>query len=51
VVKSVVELVRGLGKKTIAEFVQDEDTLSLLRQYGIDYAQGFHIGKPGPLRS
>jgi EAL domain-containing protein (putative c-di-GMP-specific phosphodiesterase class I) len=51
VVKSVVDLVRSLGKKTIAEFVQDEDTLSLLRDYGIDYAQGFHIGKPGPLRS
>ncbi|MDO8141108.1 MAG: EAL domain-containing protein [Candidatus Brocadiales bacterium] len=45
-VKAMVEVARGLGKKTIAEFVEDEETLRLLREYGIDYAQGYHIGKP-----
>ncbi|MDO8745228.1 MAG: EAL domain-containing protein [Candidatus Brocadiaceae bacterium] len=45
-VKAMVEVARGLGKKTIAEFVENEETLHLLREYGIDYAQGYHIGKP-----
>ncbi len=45
-VKAMVEVARGLGKKTTAEFVGSEETLCLLREYGIDYAQGYHIGKP-----
>ncbi len=45
-VKAMVEVSRGLGKKTIAEFVENEETLRLLREYGVDYAQGYHIGKP-----
>jgi len=49
IVRSVVQLARGLGKKTIAEFVEDEETLDLLRQEGVDYAQGYHIARPGPL--
>jgi EAL domain-containing protein (putative c-di-GMP-specific phosphodiesterase class I) len=35
-----------LGKQTIAEFVEDERALRLLREYGVDYAQGYHIGMP-----
>ena len=49
VVKAIVELSRSLGKRTIAEFVGDAHTLELLRQYGVDYAQGYHIGRPQPL--
>jgi diguanylate cyclase (GGDEF)-like protein/PAS domain S-box-containing protein len=49
VVQSVVAIARGLGKRTIAEFVGDEETLDLLKSYGVDYAQGFHVGKPQPL--
>ena len=45
-VKAMVEVARGLGKKTTAEFVGSEETLRLLREYGVDYAQGYHIGKP-----
>jgi len=45
-VKAMVEVARGLGKKTTAEFVENEATLRLLREYGVDYAQGYHIGKP-----
>ena len=45
-VKAMVEVARGLGKKTIAEFVENEETLRLLREYGVDYAQGYHVGKP-----
>ena len=47
--KSIVEIARGLGKKTIAEYVGDEETLALLRDYGVDFAQGFHVGRPVPL--
>jgi diguanylate cyclase (GGDEF)-like protein/PAS domain S-box-containing protein len=49
-VSSVVELARGLGKRTIAEYVGDEATVELLRELGVDYAQGFHIGRPVPIR-
>lgn len=45
-VKAMVEVARGLGKKTIAEFVENEETVRLLRELGVDYAQGYHIGKP-----
>lgn len=45
-VRSSVELAHGLDKATIAECVEDEPTLQLLRQLGIDYAQGFHLGRP-----
>ena len=37
-----------MGKKTIAEFVTDQDTVACSRS-GVDYAQGFHISRPGPL--
>ena len=43
-VKAIVAIARGLGKATIAEFVSDDETLKLLREYGVDCAQGFHIG-------
>jgi diguanylate cyclase (GGDEF)-like protein/PAS domain S-box-containing protein len=48
-VKAMVEVARGLGKKTTAEFVENEETLRLLLGYGVDYAQGYHIGKPRPI--
>lgn len=47
-VKSMNEVAHALGKKTIAEFVEDERTLTLLREFGVDYAQGYHLGRPGP---
>jgi diguanylate cyclase (GGDEF)-like protein len=45
-VQAIVQIARGLGKTTIAEFVQDDATAELLREYGVDMAQGFHLGKP-----
>jgi diguanylate cyclase (GGDEF)-like protein len=48
-VKANVALAQGLGKQTIAEFVEDEATLQLLASLGIDYAQGFYIGRPTPV--
>jgi diguanylate cyclase (GGDEF)-like protein/PAS domain S-box-containing protein len=48
-IRAAVDIARGLGKKTIAEYVGDDETLELLRRLGVDYAQGFHIGQPAPL--
>jgi diguanylate cyclase (GGDEF)-like protein len=45
-VKAIVQIARGLGKRTIAEFVQDDATTRMLREYGVDMAQGFHLGRP-----
>jgi diguanylate cyclase (GGDEF)-like protein/PAS domain S-box-containing protein len=48
-VRAMVEVARGIGLKTIAEFVGDDETLALLREYGVDFAQGYHIGRPRPV--
>ncbi|MDY0374999.1 MAG: EAL domain-containing protein, partial [Desulfobacterium sp.] len=49
-VKSISEISHALGKKTIAEFVENEAIVTILKEYDIDYAQGYHIGKPQPLQ-
>jgi EAL domain-containing protein (putative c-di-GMP-specific phosphodiesterase class I) len=49
VVKALVGVARGMGKRTIAEFVGDGPTLALLRDYGVDFAQGFEVGRPQPV--
>ena len=47
--RAIAAACRNLGVRTIAEFVESDETLALLRDIGIDYAQGFGIGKPGPI--
>jgi PAS domain S-box-containing protein len=49
VVKAIVGLAQGFGGTTIAEGVESEDTLALLQEYGVDYAQGFGIGLAAPV--
>jgi diguanylate cyclase (GGDEF)-like protein/PAS domain S-box-containing protein len=49
VVKAVVQVAKALGYKTIAEYVQDEATILALRHYGVDYMQGYHVGRPRPV--
>jgi diguanylate cyclase (GGDEF)-like protein len=49
VVRSINEIGHYMGKKTIAEFVEDDDVLDRLREIGVDYAQGYRIEKPSPL--
>jgi len=46
IVKSFNEIAHFMGKKTIAEYVENQEILELLRDIGVDYAQGFAIGKP-----
>jgi EAL domain-containing protein (putative c-di-GMP-specific phosphodiesterase class I) len=50
-VKAIISLAKGFGQQTIAEGVEDADTLALLHHYGVDFAQGFHIGRPRAKRS
>ena len=49
VVEAVVGLARGFGLKTVGEGVEDPEAYSLLRELGVDYAQGYHIARPAPL--
>jgi EAL domain-containing protein (putative c-di-GMP-specific phosphodiesterase class I) len=49
VVSGIVALAAGFGQRTIAEGVEDAATLELLRELGVDLAQGFHIGMPAPV--
>jgi len=48
-VKAINDVAQGLGKFTIAEFVEDDYALSLLTAMGVNYAQGYELGKPQPL--
>lgn len=45
-VQSMIQVAKTVGKYTIAEYVLDEETLALLKNLGVDYAQGHLIGKP-----
>ena len=45
-VHSILTLAQELNVKTIAEYVEDEEIVNTLKEMGIDYMQGFHIGKP-----
>ncbi|MEX2516657.1 MAG: EAL domain-containing protein [Gammaproteobacteria bacterium] len=48
-VRSINEIGHVMGKKTIAEFVENDEILAILRQLGVDYAQGYGIARPLPL--
>jgi EAL domain-containing protein (putative c-di-GMP-specific phosphodiesterase class I) len=45
-VKSMNEVGHSLGIKTVAEYVESEEILAKLKEIGVDYVQGFHIGRP-----
>ena len=45
-VKSMIDISHSLGKKTVAEFVEDQETLKMLEDFGVDFVQGYLIGKP-----
>ncbi len=49
VIDAVVRIARGLGKETVAEFVSDPQLEQFVRSQGVDYAQGFHVGRPVPV--
>jgi len=47
-VKSIADVARGMGKITVAEFVEDAATLELLTQFGVDLVQGYFLDRPRP---
>ena len=49
VVDAIVSLAKGFGQQTIAEGVEDRATLDILKEHGVDYAQGFYLGLPKPI--
>ncbi len=48
-VQTIVGLARRLGQKTVAEGVEDEATLALVKRFGVDFAQGYLLGAPAPI--
>ncbi|MBA1148940.1 PAS domain S-box protein [Ectothiorhodospiraceae bacterium WFHF3C12] len=51
VVRAINEIGQVMGKKTIAEFVETEAIMARLAEIGVDYVQGYAVGRPGPLES
>jgi EAL domain-containing protein (putative c-di-GMP-specific phosphodiesterase class I) len=48
-VETIVDLAKKLHVETIAEFVSSEEILEVVTELGVDYAQGYFIGKPEPI--
>ena len=48
-VRSINDVGKVMGKRTIAEFVENYAILEKLREIGVDYAQGYGIGRPAPV--
>ncbi len=48
IVRAMTTVAKEMKIKTIAEFVEHDETMRLLKPLGVDYAQGFLIGKPAP---
>ncbi len=48
-IKSTITLTKALNMKTIAEFVENRETLEALASAGVDFVQGYYIGKPAGL--
>jgi EAL domain-containing protein (putative c-di-GMP-specific phosphodiesterase class I) len=46
---ALMDVARGTGTQTIAVYVPDDETLVMLRQYGIGYGQGNRVGRPRPV--
>jgi EAL domain-containing protein (putative c-di-GMP-specific phosphodiesterase class I) len=49
VVRSITEIAQLSDAATIAEYVESADLLAKLGELGIDYAQGFAVGRPMPI--
>jgi EAL domain-containing protein (putative c-di-GMP-specific phosphodiesterase class I) len=47
-VQAMVEISRVYGMKVVAEWVENAEIMSLLKDIGVDYGQGYHFGRPTP---
>ena len=48
-VSSINHLAKVMGLKTVAEFVENSEVLTLLEEIGVDYAQGYYFAEPAPM--
>jgi EAL domain-containing protein (putative c-di-GMP-specific phosphodiesterase class I) len=48
-ISAVVQIARDMGKQTVAEFVIDQETADVVTRLGVDFGQGFHLGRPAPI--
>ncbi|MEN8167211.1 MAG: EAL domain-containing protein, partial [Pseudomonadota bacterium] len=48
-VTSVTDIAHFMGRKVVAEFVEDAETAEALKKIGVDFIQGYYIGRPSPL--
>ncbi|MFL5906933.1 MAG: putative bifunctional diguanylate cyclase/phosphodiesterase [Solirubrobacterales bacterium] len=51
IVGALVDVCRSLGIKTVAEFVADQKTRDMVADLGVDFAQGYYLGRPEPVDS
>lgn len=49
IISSVAQMAAELGKETVAEFVTDTATMEAIDSLGVNFAQGFHVGRPIPV--
>jgi diguanylate cyclase (GGDEF)-like protein/PAS domain S-box-containing protein len=48
-VKAMIQVIQALGKKAVAEYVENQAILDILKSMGVDFVQGYHIGHPLPV--
>ena len=51
VVEAIVRLARAFNVRTVAEGIEDDATLECVRAAGVDFGQGFYLGRPAPIGS
>jgi diguanylate cyclase (GGDEF)-like protein/PAS domain S-box-containing protein len=49
IIAALVTVCTGIGVKTVAEFVSDQQIMDMVRELGVDFAQGYHLGRPEPV--
>ncbi|MFB6260111.1 MAG: EAL domain-containing protein, partial [Thiohalorhabdaceae bacterium] len=47
-VRAITQMASSLGTTSVAEFVENEAIVEVLRELGVDQGQGFHLARPGP---
>ncbi|MGW0036436.1 GGDEF domain-containing phosphodiesterase [Gordonia sp. NPDC003376] len=51
IVQAICDMARAIGVTTVAEGIENADMLAAVEELGFDYAQGYHLGRPGPIEN
>ena len=51
IVASIVNIAHSVGNKTVAEYVENDETLKALKDIGVDYAQGYYVKIPSKIKN